>query len=1573
MDFIIKRKILISMLFAGLSMLGYFSYKNLPVALFPNAEMPVFYIQVGTATEVSPGYMEQQAILPLEGVAGTLEGVELIESLSTGNRGSITLTYSQNTDIKFAYLELLEKVETVRPNLPDGFIVNVVKFDTEMVNNILMSLQVRGSGGVNRVREITDKEIKTALENIDGVASASVFGGREKTLEVVLNNALCEMYGITPARVRSLLTQNTASRTFVGEVYEGQNRYFVNVNAEYQDILDIGSIVVQENGQIKLKEIAEIFFGVKEGTTISRVNGKDAVSIQLMRDAQANMIDLSHSVHDVIAVLNRQLAGQDVEIVVQNNVAETMETNMDQIMELAFVGGLLAVFVLWVFLRNIRLVLAIGLAIPISVLTAFNFFYAYNISINSLTLVGMALALGMLVDNSVVVLENIYRHASRGKSRGEAVVQGAYEVRRSIVAATLTTVTVFLPFLFSSDFYVKIIGQHVGVSIISTMVVSLFVALLLIPMVAYVFVGSASSEMFKRVSIHNSLIRAYIVLLKGCMRYPLRTVIWAVVSFFVVILLSITVSMNTLQEVESDQLEVQVTMPGGADLERTDGTVAEIEKRLGHIDEIQDIISNIREEDAVVQLKLREDYSEINDRNIAGLRAEIIRSTEGIQDAEVSVNSSLDTGTGSGGAGGGGRRRGASGFQQFLGIGAQQEVMTIKGQNFEQMRKVAEDMRYYLEGLNAVQNANLSISDNRPEAHILFDQRIMSRYGVGLQEVTNELSGFQSEFNSGVRFKNGLEEYDITIKTDEPIAEQERTMADLKALEIIGPTESVHALEDLGNIYYSTGLWGISRTNQEKEILVTYAFYDEYNESNDLLAAARQEVAGMVAGLVLPSGVAVEVEEPADTLGEYKFLILASAILIFMILASLFESMVTPFVLMFSIPLAAIGSFLGLLFTGNSLTNPNALTGLLILLGVVVNNSIILIDYSNILQRRGYSRVRALITAGIGRVRPILITAITTIVAMMPLAMGQMEYVAAIGAPFAITVIGGLALSTVLTLVFVPTLSIGLENILEWFRGLKWQVQVLQGLAFIGGVWLVAINIDSDIWKSIWVFVLLVCVPGMSWFLLNSLKQAREEVIARSEPITIKIENLVKIYGRGNRMSRDWEGGKRRAGQSGGSGDSNIRGDFSSLLWELPAWGFLIYFTYFYLEGPFWFFVFAVTGFVLTLHLLRSIGLMSKIYIRKNGIARMGSMFYQLVFWGLPAGNGAWFYLQWENIPMTVFLMLVWYLALFVFRAALKLAGDFNIEALRSRVKRMFYRLVFKIPVIGKKREPFKALRGVSLEIGKGMFGLLGPNGAGKTTLMRTVCGIFDQSYGKIWFNEFDTTLHREELQGLIGYLPQEFGMYENMSPHEYLHYQAILKGILDKKLREERVDYVLAAVNMLESQHEDIGSFSGGMKQRIGIAQILLHLPRILVVDEPTAGLDPRERIRFRNLLVELGRERIVIFSTHIIEDIASSCNKVAVLNRGELKYVGSPVDMAGIAEGKVWQFNVSQEAFDALPTDLNIIHHMRDGRYIRVRCLSAKKPAADAVSVRPLLEDSYLWLMRDRGQVMSIHKKAP
>ncbi|RIJ49446.1 ATP-binding cassette domain-containing protein [Maribellus luteus] len=1572
MKFIIHRKIFISMLFLGLTMLGYISYKRLPVELMPNAELPMLFVQIQSRTQVDPKYMENQAVIPIEGAIGTMEGIESMESYINNQSASIQVNFKQNVNFKYTFLKLQEKIDLVSASLDDNFVVVVNKVDIEQLTNQFMELQVRGSGGVDRVRNIVDQEITAEMENVDGVASVTVYGGKERSIEVTYDAAACEAYGITPAQISSAISGNSQNRTFAGYLHESDKKYFVHVTAEYDNVSDIENIVVAD-GPIFLKDVADVFFGVKEETSISRINGLDAVSMLLVSDSQANLIELSHKVQDQIATLNQKLASKDVEIVVQTNLAETMENNIDQIINLALVGGLLAIFVLWMFLKNMRIVSFIALAMPISVFTAFNLFYAFNISLNSLTLVGLVLAIGMLLDNSIVVLENIYRLSGNKMSPEQSVTQGTQEVWRSILAATLTTITVFLPFVFSTDYMVKLLGNHVGVSIISTLIVSLFVALLLIPMGAHLLLkGKKKHNIFyEKVTTNNRIIQIYILLLKASMRVPARTIIGAIVLFFLTVFIVLAISVNNLSEVEETQFSVYVTMPTGSTLEATDKVVAEVESRLNDIKEKKDLISKIEEEEAILTFILTDDYKDIDDRTVAEIKKDVEDRVKNISQAEISLEAPASSSSFRGGGGGGGRS-GSQGFAQFMGIGSNQERIVIKGENFEVMKGVAEDLLYYIEDLESIRRASISVSRNRPEVHLYFNQLLLTEYGVTLNNIAADLRTFTREFTSGVNFKQGTEEYEIVIKEKLPEGveedDSEKGMEDLRRLPISNNQGATHELQDLADLVYAEGMARITRVNQEKQIELNYRFINEAEDSKDLLEAYRLEIDDIISSYKLPSGVAVQVIHEEDQYAEFKFLIAAAFILILMILASVFESLSTPFVLMFSIPLAAIGSFLALIFTGNSLFNANTLMGFIILIGVVVNNGIILIDYTNILRKRGFRKSRALMAAGLSRVRPILITAITTIVALFPLAMGQAEYVGAIGAPFAITVIGGLSLSTLLTLVFIPTLYAGLENSLNWIKSLHWGLKAGMLSIFVLGSVLVYLKVDSFIWQLLDFMLLIILVPGIVAFVMTSLRQANEKVIDENEPIRIKVQKLVKIYDRDSRFVREWKSGIKIRERAGLTRDYKSLRDFYDMIWQLPLFGFLVYFTFFYLESNLWMWILSHTVFFFLLSLRIPV---QQILINKHEATgkifylKLNKWIYNLIYWAVPAVFLFIFYRNWDNLGMVIFVAIIWYLLLIIYSSAeyiqKKNLNIARIEGRLSVLRRAYFTLIRQIPVVGKRKKPFRALNGVSLEIKTGMFGLLGPNGAGKSTMMRIITGILEQSYGKIWINGLDTQKYREELQGLIGYLPQAFGTYENMSAWEFLDYQAILKGIKDTKTRNERLEYVLKNVHMYERRNDKIGSFSGGMKQRIGIAQILLNLPRILVVDEPTAGLDPRERIRFRNLLVELSRERIVIFSTHIIEDISSSCNQVAVINRGNLKYFGTPTDMVNMGNNFVWQFSVPAREFDNMANKQLIVHHMRDGENIKVRCLAKEKPTPDAVNVLPHLEDAYLCLLKD------------
>jgi len=656
--------------------------------------------------------------------------------------------------------------------------------------------------------------------------------------------------------------------------------------------------------------------------------------------------------------------------------------------------------------------------------------------------------------------------------------------------------------------------------------------------------------------------------------------------------------------------------------------------------------------------------------------------------------------------------------------------------------------------------------------------------------------------------------------------------------------------------------------------------------------------------------------------------------------------------MMFSIPLAAIGAFWLLSATGHSLLNANSLMGFLILFGVVVGNGIILIDFARGLKRRGYSTPRALIAAGQDRIRPIFITAITTAAGMLPLALGKAGTLGSIGAPFALTVIGGIISAAFLTLVFIPTCYLGMESALAYLRKLSWKVHSIQ----IGGLALAAVLIfaymDDALWRLADLIICAVAIPATVWLVRSSLRRAAPEG-AESDEISIRIRNVQKIYNLPGRFGREWNAALALVTK--GEAPSDLGG----LLWQVPVLGFLFYFEYLYLDNGVWQAIFALVAQVCILIFADNLALL-------RSHATIHKRVHALLYWGLPLANSVFFACRWNRLSAACAVGTVWYIALAILVTARRLKNhpDFDVrQPDKPWADAAFWwcTLVRALPVVGGRRAPFHALKGVSLEIGSGMYGLLGPNGAGKSTLLRIVAGIYDQTYGKVYINGKDTSRHREELQGLIGYLPQEFGAYSNLTAQEFLDYQAIVKGLGDRSARMARIRQVLDAVHMAEHAYETIGSFSGGMRQRIGIAQILLHLPRILVVDEPTAGLDPGERIRFRNLLVELSRDRIVIFSTHIIEDVSSSCNRLAVLMAGNLMYEGAPAGMLQHASGRVWQVTIDTKEYDDLSRSAAVVRHIGDRDRIRVRCIADAKPHPMAVAVAPTLEDAYLCFTRE------------
>ncbi len=1560
----IDRRVTICMVLVALTLLGYFSYKQLPVELLPNTELPQLYITANSRSDLSPSYMEQQVVIPLEGAISAVGGVENMESTVSGRQGSIRVDFKRGTNLKMTTVKLQEKISSIRGDFPTDVTVNVQQANVNGISNQFMSLQVRGSGGVDRLRAIVDKDVVPRLESIDGIAGVTVYGGRVKSIEIRSNTEAMEALHISNSQISQALSQYNQERTFLGFISEPDRKYYVQLDANYDDVSQVENLVVAQ-GPIYLKNVATVFFDYKEETTISRVNGMDAISVSLVNSTGENLLDLSKRTLKRIDEVNREIAAQDMQLVVQSNSADQISNNISQIVKLALMGGLLAILVLWFFLRNLSLVFFIALSIPVSILSAFNVFYAADISINTLTLLGMALAVGMLLDSSIVVLENIYRLASMGMPPRLAALQGVKEVRKALIASTLTTITVFLPFVFSDEPMIKLLGRNIGFSIISTLIFSLMVAVTFIPMATAAMMergGGGNSVFFKKMSIHDRPLQMYSTLLKTCLRKPGSTIGSAVAILVIAFIFALSRNTGQNRQVDSDRINVNITMPTGSTLDDTDEATATLEKRLDSLKYKKDVISRIQEEQASITVTLQEGYNKNGGPTISQL-------VEQLSD-ELTLENEIDVRVTPGYAR---YNQNASGlnsvtrFMSVLGVGDNTERIVVKGSDTETMRIVSNNLRYYLEQLEFVRDVRVDNPGGRREVQLTFDPVALASYNITSQAITSALNSMNRSTSTGASFKVGTDEYDIVIMEDlteeeEEMRAWEKTLDDLRRLTVTDANGGTHELQQIANIRLSRGPSEVRRVNRDRRVNVTYAISQSEDLPKDVLDGYHDQIDDLIANYNLPSGLALEAQRGDDSTSEFKFLILASIILIFMILASAFESLTTPIVLLFSIPLAAIGSLLALLLSGNSLMNANTLTGFLILLGIVVNNGIILIDYSSTLRRRGYNRMRSIMTSGYSRLRPICITTITTIVTLIPMAMGDNEYAGAIGAPFALTVIGGLTFSAVLTLLLIPTLYISFENMRAWYKRLGRYTHIMHAVLF--GVGLIAIftSVHGVFRILLYIIVLAIAVPGVTYFIKSSVRIARKDIVKPDEPIVIEVRNLVKVYDWYSLFLRQWRSGLNIRRRLGLARTYHHLKDFVGLLWQVVVFGYTGYLAGWYFEKQGWILLMTIITLAGINNIIKAV-LEYVAYKNKSG-AKTVTLIRRILYWALPVCAMIFLSTRIESKGFMVFIAVVWLLGLIIRKTSDYLyENNINVERLEGEtasMRRAWFLFVKSIPVIGKRKKPFRALRGVSFEIHSGMFGLLGPNGAGKSTFMRIVTGILRQSYGTVFINGMDTLKYREELQSLIGFLPQEFGMYESMSAWDFLDYQAILKGITDEKTRRERLEYVLTAVHMYEQRNSEIGSFSGGMKQRIGIALILLNLPRILVVDEPTAGLDPRERIRFRNLLVELSRDRIVIFSTHIIEDIASSCNQVVVIEKGNLKYFGLPSEMVNLAKDKVWLFDIEASRLGELDEKL-IANHMQDGNMIKVRYISPECPFPGAQPAEPNLEDAYLCLLKN------------
>ncbi|RKY89563.1 hypothetical protein DRQ09_01140 [candidate division KSB1 bacterium] len=1568
--FAIKRPVTTTMFFILLSLLGFFSFRQLPVQLFPNLIFPQIYV-IATLPGASPEKIEKELIIPAEGEISTLKDIKKITSRVYPNYGIISVEYNPGSNMKYAYLKMQQKIGTIKANLPAGSFIEARRFDTSELSNFLMNLTIRGPGSTERLRRIAEKKVKPELEKIDGIVNVSIGGGDKKEVKIEIDEDKLQNYQIPLTRVISKINEFNKPKEFLGLVYDKDKTFFVTLEGRFSDVKQIKNLVIKPEIPLRLENIADIQIAFSKRTEYFRINGKSTVGIFLQKDDISNMIEVSDNVLDEIKKLNKELKVEEAEIVVNFNQAEMMKNAINRVEKLAVVGAFLALLVLLFFLKDLKTVFIILLAIPISLLVTFNLMFYGNLSLNILSLCGLALAIGMLVDNSIVVLENIFRHFEKGENAESASIKGCNEVSRSIFASTLTTIAVFTPVLYIES-EIKIVMRELSLSVIFPLVISLLVAISLIPMLSSRILKKIKNKKFvniielkKRFLKRNRILEIYTVLLKTCIRHRGRTIVLTFVFFLLTLGATIPFLLTSEELKQKDSFDIFIETPKGSGLKYTDRIVRQVEEYLKEIDGIKEVRSRIREEDAICSVEFIEPKKRNKKIEIERVKVDLKKKTDRIKGANISYEKR--TGTRGRGSVSEGEGNAVSGI---LGLGTKKEKIIIRGFNLEKLRFLTEDISTRLEDIEGIEGISNDLIKGSPEFQIRGDQKALSHYGITMSQIMQLIWIARREGHELTTPFKGKEE-DLVIRT-RLMEKKKYSLEELKNLSLPVPGKGIVPIKKVSRIVIDEGPRGIKRINQERQAEISYSFKKEIRSYKPLLEQKRYMVDRLIQSIKLPKGFSIEVQHETSQNKTFYWIIGASALLIVMILSSVFESFSTPWVIFGTIPLATIGAFWALLITGTGLTIM-AWLGLLILLGIVVNNGIILIDYINILRyRKGFNRMRAVLYAGQARVRPIMMTAFTTVLGLLPLAFKTGE-INEIWPPFAISVLGGLSVASIFTLIFIPVVYLSIDDVKIELKKIGYTGVLSILLLSTASFFYFRNRFNSLLWTILFTLAVVILLSIIIWRLITYIKRKKEKFVI-SEDIQIKISNLTKIYNLPSKIKRELKKGERKKERMIKSGytDYGKVNYKESFTWKIPLFGFIIY-LHFYFKSWFWITVLTILTYFMVFNLYRDI----RNFVREKSIRlflfrvepgkRMRWILYRISV----VIMFVYLYYRWESeLWVSAVWCSVWFLGVYIKNVAVKVSRrEINIDNVTGRfkkIRRLIYLLSYKVPFIGVKREEVTALHGVNLNIGKGMFGLLGPNGAGKTTLMRLICNIFEETRGSIYINGLKIKNNIDKIQPYIGYLPQEFGLYDNFTALDYLEYHAIINNIWDREKREKLIENILKGSNLWERRKSKLKTYSGGMKQRAGISKTLLHLPKIVVVDEPTAGLDPKERIRFRNILSEMSKDRIVIFSTHIVEDISTSCNQLAVLNKGKVIYNGTPEKMRKIAEGKVWITEINEKDFQYWNEKIKIVSHIKIKNKIRIRFISEEYiDELSPESVSPTLEDAYLLLLsRDKNE---------
>lgn len=1018
----IKRPIATSMLFLIIITLGVMGFRYLPVDLLPPIEYPQLTISTNY-DNVGPEEMENIITERIENAVAGVPGVERVRSSSNEGNSRVTLEFAQGVNIDAAANDIRAALDRVRGSLPvEADPPRIWKFDP---NNF--PIVIVGANSEKNLADLTlllEREVMKRFEQINGVGSIDIWGGIDRQVKVDIKRDRLIASGLSTQQVQQAIArENTNSPG--GNVNEGTSRLYIRTLGEYENIDEISNTVITtiDGKPIRVKDVADVSFGYADLDRLVTIDNKPMVRFFIRKQTGANTVAVAEDVRKEVERINAERS--DLELIVTQDQSTFIQDSIDNVQNSATWGALLAILVLYVFFRNGSSTFIIAVAIPISIIATFGLLYFGGLTLNQMSFGGLALGVGLIVDNAIVVLENIIRmREEEGEDLETSALIGTKQVAGAIVASTLTTVVIFLPVVFMQTIS-GLLFKQLALVVVFALLCSLLVALTLVPMLSSKFltVSPATKSKSKKgwfVIFFEKLERRYSVLLRSALKH--RYSVFGVTGILVVgsFLLVPIIPVELAPQTDADEISIDFEMADGTNIAVQNLYLKEVEKIVRAnlpMDDVKNFTTEVRDGRAEVEIAMVP--ASERSRKTSDIADDIRKQIEGkIPGGEVRVRA----------------QSGLWILRRLFGSGDGDEAVQIqlRGYEIEKSYELAQQIKLKLETIPGIVDTRIGRSEGRPEQRIQFDREKIADLGLSVNQVAEVIQTNIGGSQAGA-YRDGGDEYPIIVR----LRPEDRLSAlDLDNISIRTPDGKVLPVSSVIKRENGRGPTGINRINGQRVTNISANL-----EPGIALGDAVDIIQEELIDINLPDGYSIvfsgEYEEQQKAAADFRLSILLALVLIYMVMAGQFERFLDPLVVMFSVPLATIGVVPTLLLTGTTL-NIQSLMGIIMLIGIVVNNAIVLVDYINLMRReRGLNVFEAVVQAGKLRLRPILMTTLTTVLGLLPLSFG-LGAGAEIQASLARVVIGGLTASTLITLVFIPVVYISVDAVLVRLKAYNW-------------------------------------------------------------------------------------------------------------------------------------------------------------------------------------------------------------------------------------------------------------------------------------------------------------------------------------------------------------------------------------------------------------------------------------------------------------------------------------------------------------------------------------------------------